>query len=1170
MRNSLFLGVATAALIMPVAAMAQETTSTIRGSVTAGGAPVAGATVTIVNVPTGTTSTSVTDGNGGFIANGLRPGGPYTVSVAATGFAKTQVTDISTTVAQVFDLPIELTAESAGAGGDVVVTAARLPNARTVSQGPATVLTAADIAKVATINRDIRDLERRDPFARLDDSPTGGRAVSFAGQNARYNRFSVDGVPITDNFGLNTDGLPSRRSPIPLDAIGQFQAKVAPFDVREGNFQGGAINIVLKSGTNSFHGTGFYSYMGDGLVGKDTKPGPGIPTGHITVPSFKTQNYGAELSGPIIKDKVFFMIAGERLRGGRPIADGPLDNNVGNAIPNLTQAQVDKISQIAKDVYGYNTGGVLHDLGDKDDRLVARIDANLSDRQRLSLTYTYANDAINLTQNTFSTPSSPGLGLASDAYVQGNRLHTGVVQLNSDWSDDFSTEARVYYKNYKRIQDPLLGRGFAQFKVCTNPTNSVASAINGNKVSPTGCEASVAGENGTDAVVAFGPDSSRQTNELRTSTWGGLLQARLTRDNHDVRLFGEVAAVSVFNAFLQNTSGAYYFDSIDDFQNRRASSFSYGNAIPSLSPNDAAANFSYQNYTFGIMDQWRISDTLNISYGARYDLFAQHDNPALSQAYVKRYQGGAYVNGKWELVGPNSMNIGGFGLFQPRFGFNWKPAQRLSLRGGSGIFGGGTPDVYVSNSFSNTGVLTNSIAINRTTTGYTGATSNIATGDAILNNVTGTSIPGAANSLLTNANVSPAATVNAIDRNFKMPSQWRSTLTAEYNANLGPLGDNWLLGVDLFYSKVRNQVYFTDIRSTPVTVAANALTPDGRIRYQNVIDGPTSTNTNTDILMTNTNKGRSFIAIARFDKSWDMGLSIFGSYTFQNIKDQSPATSSTAGSNYSNGAFVDANNVAYGTSNDEVRHMFKYGVSFDHAFFGDNKTSIALFGETRIGRPFSYTFQDFIGTGTDSNPRSAVFGVTGRSSGSGTGGNRYLMYVPLVNDPLVSYSSQDYQNKLNSFIDASGLGKFRGKIAPRNAFNSKWFTRIDLHIAQELPTGLFGSKVQVFADIENFTNFLNKKWGQLREYVFPYNAPVTQVQCLTNAVATGQAVVPVGTTPANNPGGLPAVSATNTSQACAQYRYSPLGGNSDFVKPTDQVYVNQSLYTIRIGARFTF
>ena len=143
---------------------------------------------------------------------------------------------------------------------------------------------------------------------------------------------------------------------------------------------------------------------------------------------------------------------------------------------------------------------------------------------------------------------------------------------------------------------------------------------------------------------------------------------------------------------------------------------------------------------------------------------------------------------------------------------------------------------------------------------------------------------------------------------------------------------------------------------------------------------------------------------------------------------------------------------------------------------------------------------------------------------------------------------------MNSFIDASGLGKYRGKIAPRNAFNSPWFTRLDLHVSQELPTGITGSKVTVFADIENFTNFINKKWGQLREYVFPYNAAVVQVQCLTAATATGTA----GT------------AATNTSQPCAQYRYSPLGGANDFVTPTDQVYVNQSLYSIRIGARFSF
>ncbi|WP_333573231.1 TonB-dependent receptor [Sphingomonas sp.] len=1118
MRTHYLAGVAAAALLIPVAAHAQETTSTIRGTVTANGAPVADAIVVATNSASGTRSTARTDASGSFNLTGLRTGGPYTVEVTAPNYSNASITDIYTVAAQSFDLPVELVAE----GQDIVVTASTIRGARSISQGPATVLSAEQIANVASLNRDIRDLSRRDPFARLDDTPTGGRAISFAGQNARYNRFSVDGVPITDNFGLNTDGLPSRRSPIPFDAIGQFQAKIAPYDVREGNFQGGAINIVLKSGTNEFHGSGFYARSGDEFVGKKTK------NVSINVPNFHVDNYGAELSGPIIKDKLFFMVAGERLRGGRPIAEGPIENNSGTIIPGVTQAQVDRISAIAKSVYNYNTGGVLRESGDKDDRVVARLDANISDKQRMSVTYTYANDAINLLNNTF-TNQPYGLGLASNAYIQGNRLHTGVVQLNSDWSDDFSTEARVFYKNYTRIQDPLLGRGFAQFRVCTNET-STPLTVSGSSL--TACENNA-------AVVSFGPDNSRQTNQLKTDTWGGMLQARLTKNDHDLRIFTELQFVNVFNSFLQNSAGNYYFDSIADLQNKTANQMTYANAIPSLVPNNAAANFSYQSYTFGVMDSWRVTPTLNISYGMRYDLYGMHDLPARSAAYTARYGAGAVVNGQLQTIGANNANISGLGLFQPRVGFDWKPLPRVSIRGGGGIFGGGTPDVYVSNSFSNTGVLTNSVQINRTATGFSGATTNAAIGNAALSGVTGTSIPGEVNTLLTNATVATNATVNALAPNFKVPSQWRATLSGEYTVS------GWTFGADFLYSKVRDQVYFTDIRSQPIV---GSLTPDGRQRYQNIIDGAASTNTNSDILLTNTSKGRALIGVARVDKTWDFGLNINGSFTYQDVKDQSPATSSTAGSNYSNGAFVDPNNVAYGISNDQVKYFFKYSLNYEHAFFGDYKTTFALFGESRIGHPYSYTFQDF-GSG-----RSSVFGTTGVSSGTGTGGNRYLMYVPTVNDPLVSYSTPAVRDAVNAFIDASGLGKYRGQIAPRNAFHSKWFTRIDLHVSQELPTGLGKSRVTIFGDIENFTNFLNKKWGQTREYVFPYNVPTVRVQCLTTK---------------GNADGAGTV-ATSAAQPCAQYRYSPVGGTANFTAPSDQIYANQSLYSIRVGARFTF
>jgi Carboxypeptidase regulatory-like domain/TonB-dependent Receptor Plug Domain len=1121
MKKQFFTGVALAALAIPGTvflaspAFAQETTATITGSVTQGGAPLAGAAVTVTHVPSGTRSSATTDASGSFSFPGVRAGGPFTVTVNDTQY---QVTDIFTQAGQAFELPIEIAGDAGSTGGDIIVTASRLPRAGSVSQGPATVLNAEQIANVASVNRDIRDLSRRDPFARLDDTPGGGRAISFAGQNARYNKFSVDGVPITDNFGLNPDGLPSRRSPIPLDAIGQFQAKVAPYDVREGNFQGGAINIILKSGTNDFEGTAFFAYSDQSLTGKKTKPGPGIPTGTVTIPNFTYKNYGAQISGPIIPDKLFFMIAAERVRAPLPIAEGPTDNNGGSLIPGLTQAIVDNVTSIAQTRYNYATGGVLKTNGDKDDRLVARLDANLSDTQRLAVTYTYADDAINLVQNANTSTSTPGLGLASNAYIQGNKLQTAVIQLNTEISDEFSTEVRGFYKDYKRIQDPLLGRGFAQFTVCTAPTSDrtvVGAAASASINCPTGVP-----------TVSFGPDISRQTNQLTSKTWGGIVQARLTRNDHDVRLFFDMQTTKIFNSFLQRSAGDYYFDSIADYQAGNAQRLRYGNAIPSNIADNAAASFAYQAYALGIQDTWKINSRLTLSYGARYDLYGGKSRAVLNPTYVARY---GFANNAF---------ISGRGVFQPRIGFDWKPADDISIRGGIGIFSGGTPDVYVSNSFSNTGVLTNAIDVQQLNNGtFSPAALAAGQGAAILTNVNGATIPAAANAFLNNATVSANAPTASLDPNFKIPSQWRGTLSVSATPELfGTTG--WEFGLDGFISGVRRQVAFTDIRVRPTAL----LTPDGRTRYAPIT---AFTDTNNDILLVNSAVGRSYVGVARIRKRFDFGIDAGVSFAYQNIRDANPATSSVAGSNYAAGVALDANSQAYGTSNDEVKYSFKYDLTFQKALFGDYKTTLALFGETRIGRPYSFTFRDL-------GARSSVFGTTGA-------GTRYLLYVPTgISDPRVSYANATDAQLFDNYINYTGLSRYRGQIAPRNAFNSKWFTRIDLHFSQELPGFISDkSRFTLFADVENFTNLLNKNWGQIREYSFPYTVAPVQVQCLTAAVPTGTA-----------PG---AAVAANTTAACAQYRYTAnqtAGGQ--FTDPTTTIYSRQSLYAIRVGVRFAF
>ena len=1090
---------------------AQETTATITGTVTGGGGPIAGASVEILDTATGSSQSVTTTGAGAFSISGIRSGDSYTVTVNAPGYSSAQVTDIVPLAAQSYQVPIDLAAEG---GNTIVVSASRLRGAGAVSQGPATVLGVEQIANVASVNRDIRDLSRRDPFARLDDTPTGGRAISFAGQNARYNRFTVDGVPITDSFGLNPDGLPSRRSPIPFDAIGQFQAKVAPFDVREGNFQGGSINVVLRSGANDFQGTGFYAYSADELTGKETKPGPGIPTGKVTLPNFSYKNYGAEISGPIIKDKLFFMIAGERLRASLPIPEGPSDNNAGTSISNLNQAQVDAVSAIAKSRYSYDTGGVLKTNGDKDDRLVARLDANISDTQRASVTYIYAKDQINLVQNAFAN-APQGLGLASDAYIQGNKLQTGVAQLNSDWSDIFSTEIRGFYKDYVRIQDPLLGRGFAQFDVCTAPTSDRPAVLTSGNTTSINCPT-------TFATVSFGPDLSRQTNALHVKSHGGLVQGRIKTGAHDIRIFGEFADTTVVNSFLQRSAGQYYFDSLADFQAGNAQRLRYQNQVFTLNPDDAAATFRYQAFTFGLADTWRVNDLLTVNAGVRYDVYGGSSSPVLNNNFLTRYGF------------PNNTFINGLDLFQPRFGFTFKPIRDISLRGGYGLFGGGTPDVYVSNSFSNTGVLTNAIDIQQTSN----ASFNNTSGAAILTNVDGTTIKPQANTVLQSAALSGNAPTNALAKNFKIPSQWRGTLSADWTPS-DLLGGGWTFGADFLYSRVNNQVDFRDLR----VVANGSLTPDGRKRYTPITG---FTDNNSDIVLTNSDKGRAFIEVVRVRKEFDFGLNMGLSYAHQNIKDKNPATSSVASSNYAAGVAFDPNGPAYGISNDQVKDSFKSDITFNHAFFGDYKTTLSLFGESRSGHPYSFTFRD-------PATRSGVFGTIGS-------GSRYLLYVPTgISDPKVSYANATIASQFDSFIASSGLAKYRGMIAPRNAFTSKWITKVDLHLAQEIPAFISPkARFTVFADVENFTNLLNKKWGQIREYGFPYTAIPVTVNCLQSPVATGTAAGTAAT--------------ANAGQACAQYRYDAnqkdTGGN--FVAPSDTIYPRQSLYTIRIGARFSF
>jgi hypothetical protein len=1100
MNFRIYLAASVAGLTMATAiatpAAAQDTTAAVRGSVEADGNPVAGAAVTVRHEPSGTVFRTTTDADGTFSANGLRVGGPFTIEVTADGYESTQVTELSLQAGQPFRLPITLTSTQ-----DIVVTAGSLSGTLETSNGPITALGRTDIEGVASINRDIRDLARRDPLVTMDLS--NARTIEIAGNNGRLNRFSVDGVQFSDDFGLNNGGLPTSRGPVPFDAIEQFSVKTAPYDIAEGDFQGGAINVVLASGGNRFRGRAFVSYTDQSLTGSNVRGAP------INL-EFDSLQYGVTLSGPIIRDRLFFMVSYERTDETDPFDDG-VGPGFANQVANLTEAQIANVSSIASTVYGYDTLGQIQNANEQDEKLIIKLDANLSETQRASFTYIRNVGNQQFQQNTFPTGTSPGLGLFSNGYELTEEVNSGVFQLNSTWSDSFSTELRASYRDYNRGQTPFGGRDFGQFQVCLDPVSAGSF---------TSCSTNV-------PTITFGPDVSRHSNALNTENLSIDFTARLEAGDHSLRFLAGFTDVNVFNLFLQRSLGDWYFDSLADFQARRASRFRFGAAVPSLDPDDAAASFGTQNWTIGIQDDWQVTDALSVTLGLRYDLFNNDAYPPLNQNFVNRYGFS------------NRNTFSGVGVFQPRFGFNWQATERLIVRGGVGVFAGGTPDVFVSNSFSNTGLLTNAIDIQRNatapnfcnvpTTGLTPA-QQLAICNGALTGVNGSVINAdVANFAVTNVAALAAAPTNAIDPNLDIAHRLRASLSFDYEANLGALGDGWLFGAQILYDENIRGYTWTDLRSVVV-----GTLPDGRNRYGPI--GGIAT-TNQDLLMTNSNRGRAYFVSGRFERRFDFGLTIEGSYTRSNVRDEGALTSATAGSLYSNNAFLDPNFAAYGRSIYEIRDQWKFGIDQRFNIFGDYQTRFSLFGEYRSGRPFSFTMSDVTGG------RSPVFGTNGNNG-------RSLLYVPSLTDTRVSFDTAASETAFNTLVTNNGLERFRGRIVPKNSNNSPDFFRLDLSFSQQLP-GFRDSRFTLFADVENVLNLIDRDWGALRQVSFPYTFSSVQVQCLNVAV-------PTGTTP------TAAQINTSSTQPCVQYRYSGVR------EPTLTTVSRQSLYGIRVGVRFSF
>jgi Carboxypeptidase regulatory-like domain/TonB dependent receptor len=1131
MRHQFFAGAALAALLAPSAVYAQEVSSTIGGTIISkAGTPVSGAKVVIIHVPTGTRATATTSADGQFEARGLRVGGPYTVTISADNFQGQTIQDISMGAGDKFSLNAEL--ETATDGNTIVVTASRLKRSGILTTGSETTVSAIEIASVASASRDLRDVARRDPLTSFDPS---NRSLSIGGQQARSNRFTIDGVQVQDDFGLNQGGLPSLRGIVSLEAIGQFSVKTAPFDVSQGNFTGGTLDAVLKSGTNEYHAAGYYQIGGKGLTGRNVR-------GTLAAQALPFRDWGGFISGPIIKDKLFLALNYERLSESSPIITAGIGGEgAANAVPNiggtLTSADdrplIDAIRATFNSRYKYDPLNTFVQAAERDRKISGKLDWNIADGQRLSATYiNHFNSVPSPGGGSSNSASAPNLGLQSNSYeaTEATKVYTG--QLNSKWSDGFSTEVRVSYRDYVRGQVGYNDKGFAEFQICSEP----GSVITASGIIPVNTAVNC----GLDATVRGGTDTFRHSNALSTNNLNGQFIARFRSGDHRIKLALEASRQRVNNIFVPQSRGIFYFDSVADFNAGTANRVQFTNALTGNPATGAASIFSLNYYSLGLQDEWQITPNLTILGGYRYDIYQEKaDDVANNRFFAARYPG---------LT--NTANLNNRASFQPRLGINWKPTDRLKISGGAGIFSGGVPLVLYSNSFANDGTRLNTIDLRRSfnaagiATGlFTDANNAAANGTALittvgaaaLNNVNGTDLqtnPVVNSYLSTNVGSLANATTNSLDPNFRVNSIWRLNLNTEYKANLGPLGDDWLLRFDVAASLTRSGYVFTDLRAI-----ANGTLPDGRPRYAGI-----GNSAGNDLRLTNTDRGFGVILALGVSKDWSNGLSFNAAYTRSRIRDvNSNVNNTTANGGY--GVVVrDPNNAELGRSSLEIADQGRLEISYRHSFYEDYETNFSIFGSVRAGRPFSYTFSD-----ANTSGRGSVFGTTS--------GGRYQVYVPSVAslvvpttagsfttqlDPVVQFSGTSVQlQAFKDFILNSPLAAEQGKIASRGTGRNPTFAQVDLHFSQQIPTFVGKSRITVFADMENFLNMLDDKFA-FRQ--FGDAVPVVSVQCLD---AGGALVASLAT-------------------KCSSYRYS------SFTAPTIATFQKQSLWTMRLGVRFDF
>lgn len=1023
-----------------VVSFAQVTTSGLHGVITEpSGEPAIGVAVVATHEPSGTVYGAVTNTEGSYFIQGMRPGGPYKVEFSSLGFQTVTYTDVVLQLAESSTINVALQ-DDAQMLNEVIVISQAASRFTADNTGAATNINSRQIESLPTVSRSINDVTRLSPY--------GGDGMSFAGADGRTANFTVDGANFNNNFGLS-DKLPGGGSPISLDAIEELQVVISPYDVRQTNFIGGGVNAITKSGTNTWKASAYVYHRNEFMKGNTNYDGKSIEDVRA---KDRNTNFGATLAGPIIKDKLFFFVMAEHsviptvVNRWRGSVDGKSDPDA--YISRTTLADLETVSNFVKEKYGYDTGSwTAFPANESNTKVLAKLDWNITDQHHLSARYNYT---VNTNWNSPNASSMDGgtrmstarmsknsMSFANSMYSMKNIVHSASLNLNSRISNELSNELLATFSILNDV------RG----------TNSEEFPFIDIKKQEFNDKGEVKSE---DNYMALG---------YELFTWNNAVHNNIVNVKDEVTYYGGRHKITAGlnyewqladNAYMRNGTGYYRYNSLDDFLTGAAPevvclTYGYdGEKAP-------AARVQFHKAGIYAQDEWSATDNFKLVYGLRIDgLFFDNkdlktNDKILEIAYHPASKGGAETHidtGKW----PASSVT-----FSPRIGFSWDVLgdKSLKVRGGTGLFSGRLPLVFFTNMPTNGGIVqyqaqinSKSQDMNQFAGGLVTDANGKATTQALYDKLVSMGYPETYSPGVSKV---PDA-ISAVDPKFKMPQVWKSSIAIDYQF---PVSFPFSVTVEGIYNKTINGVCISDWSMLPIDGFARFNGADNRPIY------PENFRTGTKaFVLENTNKGYGWSAVASLHIQPIKALDITASYTHTVSKEITGMPGSAAESAFTYVAtscgpnYIPLHNSQYVTP-DRVVASLTYNDK------GNNHFSL-IYEARRGGYNYSYM------TTNDMN---------------GDGYNYDAIYIPTdkqVADGEFRFKSTDDAERFMAFVHHDKyLSKHQGQYAEAYSVYNPWLHRLDFSYKHDFVLKGKNCKntLQLCFDIKNVLNLFNSKWG---------------------------------------------------------------------------------------------